>query len=158
MSKKEKNPTKEKTEKKGIAWALGFSDIKKGVEATAEGIAESGDRTKSLYSKYKQMLRKKKDVRNETFEQAVARLGLSQKDLEQRKKELNITAYLFMAVLAGTSYVFFTSLFNLNLINAFTTLCLMLFEGSLVFYNLFRAWQIESRKLGNYKEFIQSLR
>lgn len=152
----DKNQKTEKKQKRGIAWLFGFSDIKKGVETTAETIAESGDRTKSLYKSYKNILTRNKKSRTETFQEAVQRLGLSKEDLEQRRKELNITAYLFMAVLAATSYVFFSSLLNSKFINAFTTLCLMLFEGALVFYNLFRAWQIESKHLGDHKEFIRS--
>lgn len=134
---------------------LGFTDIKRGLEQQVETIAESGDRAKKLFDGYRAKLQKR-EARVETFEEAVRRMGLTKKDLARRRKELSFASYAYMALFALTLFFLFVSVLNRHGVAMFTICTFLLTEGALIFQTRFRIWQIDARRLGSPKEFIDA--
>lgn len=134
---------------------LGFTDIKRGLEQQVETIAESGERTKKLIDGYRAKLQKR-EVRVETFEEAVRRLGLTKKDLARRRKELSFASYAYMALFALTLFFLMIGALNRHWIAMFTICTFLLTEGALIFQTRFRIWQIDTRRLGSPKEFVNA--
>lgn len=135
---------------------LGFTDIKRGLEQQLETVAESGDRAKKLFDGYRSQLRRK-EARVETFEEAVRRLGLTKQSLARRRKELSIASYAYMALFALTLFFLMIGAMNRHWIAMFTISTFLLTEGALIFQTRFRIWQIDARRLGSPKEFIDAV-
>ncbi len=154
---KNSNSKKKGKPKKGVLWLLGVTNIKEGLESTAESISESGGRVKKLFGMYKNWLKKPENTRTESFEEAVRRLRLSKDDLAKRQREYTITTLAFVVALSFALSMMVFALAQGQFASAFTNLCISLFVGAIVFYNAMRAWQIKNRKLCTAREFISAL-
>lgn len=155
-NKKPNSKPKEKP-KKGVLWLLGITNIKEGLESTAESISESGGRVKKLFGLYKNWIKKPTNTRNESFEEAVKRLRLSKEDLDKRQREYTLTTLAFVVALSFSISMMVFAIAQGHYSSAFTNLCISLFVGAIVFYNAMRAWQIKNRRLCTAREFIDAI-
>lgn len=155
--KKNEAPASKETKIGWVSRIFGFRDVKNGLGSVADGLAESGERTVSLFQKYREAMFGKRVARVETFEEAVARLGLSEQDLESRRSELSRAALLFLAIDFVVFYFFVQSVSEMRWGPAFTQLTFILTISAVVFSQRFRVWQIDQRRLGSPKEFIDGV-
>lgn len=157
FNKTKKDAAKQTTKpRRGIAWALGFTDLARGFRTQAEVIAESGSRMVLLWNHGKAALAKaKRKGRTETFEAAVQRLNLSESFLEHRRKQQLAEGCLFAAGWLVIFYFFCINLFAGEVWGVLPNFGLLLFVGALSFQGFFRAWQIKVRRLDGPRQFVR---
>lgn len=94
----------------------------------------------------------------ETFEQAVARLGLSEQDLKEQKSGMMRNAIIFVLFAVALLIYGFWQLYNHHFIAALIVSCLMLYCLTQAFRFHFWVFQIEQRKLGcTFKQWVDYL-
>lgn len=90
----------------------------------------------------------KKATYSETFEEAMARLELTEADLARREKEFSQLFYFFLvlslAIISYGLYLAFTS----NMISTLITFCLSVYTLAQAFRFHFWLFQLKHRKLG----------
>lgn len=108
-------------------------------------LKENTQNTKSLI---KDVFTPEKAKHKETFEQAMARLQLTEADINQRKKEFTHLFLFFSAlglsIIAYAIYMAFTARYMV----AFISLCVALYAFAQSFRFHFWLFQIKNRKLG----------
>lgn len=99
----------------------------------------------------------KKATHLESFEEAMSRLGLSEKDLEARKNEFTKLFYFFLVLSLGVfAYALYLSLKG-TLVSSLITFCLAFYALTQAFQFHFWLFQIKNRKLGcSVKEWFNS--
>jgi intracellular multiplication protein IcmV len=117
-------------------------------------IKDSFDKTSSILSN---LVIPEKAKRKETFQEALARLGISELDLEQRKKEFFRLVVIYttvgLTIVLYGIYMAIQQHFAAGLIS----ICLSLFAFAQAFRFHFWLFQIQHRKLGcTLKEWLNS--
>lgn len=99
----------------------------------------------------------KKATYSETFEEAMQRLGLTEDDVEQRKKEfVRLIAFFIVLALAIVSYALYLA-FQGSLAPSLIAFCLALYSLSQAFRFHFWLFQLRHRKLGcTIKEWMNA--
>lgn len=102
----------------------------------------------------------RRDYRRETFEEAVARLGLTRTDLLERAGQLRQRAFLFYGIgLVILAYAIWTVLTAEDGIGSFSALAALIISTSplsMGFSAAFRHWQIRRGALGGFPEFVRN--
>ena len=108
-------------------------------------IKDSFEKTSSLIST---MVTPSKAQRKETFREALARLNLTEADLEQRKKEFFRLVVIYTFI--GLSIVFYGIFMAISshFAAALISICLSLFSFGQAFKFHFWLFQVQHRKLG----------
>ncbi|MFO1258847.1 MAG: type IVB secretion system protein IcmV [Gammaproteobacteria bacterium] len=108
-------------------------------------LKENTQNTKSLI---KDVFTPEKAQRKETFEQAMARLKLSEADLAQRKKEFtHLFSFFLILGLSIVGYAIYMA-FTARYMVSFISLCVALYAFAQSFRFHFWLFQIKNRKLG----------
>lgn len=102
----------------------------------------------------------RREYRRETFEDAVARLGLTRTDLLERAGQLRQRALMFYGIgLAILAYAVWTILTAEDGIGSFSALAALIISTSplsMGFSAAFRHWQIRRGALGGFSEFVRT--
>ena len=114
------------------------------------------------YSMLEAITRNEGAPRHETFEDAIASQGLTEKDLLSAYRRQRLTAILlFVAMIAALLYVAFLMLTLTTLADFFVAIMAIAPASVLAigsFRSAFRAWQIRTKRLGELKYFISNMR
>lgn len=113
---------------------------------------------KDISSNAKELLTPQKATRQETFDAAVRRLGLSEQDIQQRMKAFKKMALLYSVIALGLAgYCIYLVIFA-HVAAAFLTLILVTLALTLAFREHFWYFQMKNRRLGcTIKDWLNSL-
>lgn len=90
----------------------------------------------------------KKATYQETFEEAVARLNLTEEDIAKRLKQFQLMKLLFVALAAFITAYFFVLLFDGSITGCIICLAVLMITFSQFFRYSFWAYQMQQRRLG----------
>lgn len=121
------------------------------------GYHQLADTTKSLFGSFKSLFTIQKATRKETFAQAMKRLGLTEADLTQRKKEFTRLTLIFLFI-ALAIYIYTGYLISQGSIHAsIAGFCIGSLSVIMAFRYHFWLFQMKQRKLGcTLKEWLDS--
>ncbi len=140
---------KEEKQKIGFWKKFGRAFYPKSTEESIQSAIGKIEDIKSAFAK--------KEVREETFEQAKARLGVSDSDIKAVQKNYSIIAWMFvffgMVCFVQAIYFLF---FAHSITKALPGSVFTVFFSLVAFKYSFRVFQIKNKKLCSVKEFLYS--
>lgn len=126
-----------------------------GLKSTASAVSGAiDDVKKSANSAYDARGWKNREIRNERFEESVARQGLTEDDLRDslRQKQVSAKIYLTLAAVCLASAGW--GAWHDDVYRVIASFAMGLMFVSLAMKWAFRAWQITERRLGGWWEWI----
>jgi len=113
--------------------------------------------TKNTWSLFQRLIYRgpKEGVRQETYEEAVIRLGLTPEQLLSRKRNFLYSALLYEAFAVAFFIYFIYLLVNLKIIASCLTLILVVLMSVVAYREHFWYMQMQKKKLGcNFKDWV----
>lgn len=118
---------------------------------------EVSSATKTTFGLFKRLFsRFSREVRRETYDEAISRLGLTDKQIEARRKTFFYSALVYLLFAFGFFVYFAYLLFNLHLLSAFLTFLLVVLMLLTGYREHFWYMQMKKKKLGcNFKDWLE---
>ncbi len=118
----------------------------------ADNIKKTG---KSIISQAKRLTEVRESTRKETFEQAIARMNITEKDLKDRMKQTYLVSWIFLALAIGLlgygSFVFMRGFVS----GLFICVVMSVLGFVLAYQQSFWYFQMKRRKLGcTFNEWV----
>ena len=120
-----------------------FVDVKKW-----SSYDEVSSNTKTAWGLFRRLSNRNKDVRKETYEDAISRMGLSEEQIHQRKKNFLLSALVYAVFALGFFVYLVYLLINVKLLAASLTLLLVVLMSLATYREHFWYMQMHKRKLG----------
>lgn len=157
MATNNKKQSKIQVARKAVSWAFAtkyFNPVNwvKGSDTYEKGsiVSTSWQRMRSAWK-----LKRPEECRRETFEDAIARLGLSKNDIvmteNSLKKECFVLYAMSFAILCFSAF----HALNGNLSGGLAGILFAFASATAAFLRAFRVWQIRNKRFGKLDEFAR---